>query len=94
MIQFSIKSLSGNTFSEKWEKTNCWCPNCGKKSVWKDTEKGDYYISSAHFCTECTADFWLTGGPSGGVATREEQYRYSQRLQAFKAAFGRGDVAQ
>lgn len=50
--------------SEKWDKLNLFCPNCGKQGVWRKRETGDYYLGEDHVCIECDNEFYLPNNPS------------------------------
>jgi len=36
-----------------YEKSDLYCPFCGKKELWREQGSGDYYVGNASVCTEC-----------------------------------------
>ena len=67
-------------YSEPWELTDYFCPNCGKKGVWFRNDSGDYYVGEQYICIECEHTFYL---PDGVSKANDEQD--TQRLKALKA---------
>ena len=51
-------------YSEELEKTELFCPNCGKKGVWVEKNEGDFYNGPNYVCIECNYVFSL---PTDGV---------------------------
>jgi len=49
---------------EEYEKTDYYCPNCGKRTVWENRDIGDYYEGSDLVCSECNFSFTM---PSRGI---------------------------
>lgn len=40
-------------YSETWERTLMYCPNCGKQGVWREDSAGDYYLGEGYACLVC-----------------------------------------
>lgn len=52
-----------HSYVETWETVPEYhCPGCGKKTVWHNTEPGDYYVEEQCMCVTCGATFYLPGG--------------------------------
>lgn len=45
-------------YSETWDKTIYFCPDCGENTVWK-SQYEDYYDGAKHICTSCGITFHL-----------------------------------
>ncbi len=63
--EVTIKYDNGHSYDFEYEKTDLFCPSCGKQTVWFESSEGDFYEGPTHVCTECTSSFTL---PSMGVA--------------------------
>ena len=74
-----VKEFS-HKYSELWELTDYFCPNCGKKGVWFGDDGGDYYIGEQYICMECEHTFYL---PNRVSEANGEQN--AQRLKHLKA---------
>lgn len=48
---------------EDFEKTDLFCPACGKQEVWEEQGAGDYYLGPDFICTACGSD-WTMQGPN------------------------------
>jgi DNA-directed RNA polymerase subunit RPC12/RpoP len=57
-------------YSETWEPEDIFCPRCGHKKVWVNTDGGDYYVGEQYLCTNCNSTFHL---PSGVNISNSEQ---------------------
>lgn len=64
-----------------FKKTNYYCMNCGKKSLWMQDDGGDYYEGEAYYCTSC--DHRLN---TNGVFKTDKHYLECdrQKLQGIK----------
>ena len=83
-VSFEVKYFKGSgelshSYEEKWEKTELYCPNCGKPEVWHETGGGDYYVGETFICTACRHRFYL---PSWVSPCDEKQD--AQRLENLK----------
>lgn len=67
-------------YTEAWEKTDFYCPNCGKRGVWS-VAGGDMYVGPQHICVDCESSFYL---PDGVLDIRNNN-QDSQRLKHLKA---------
>lgn len=45
--------------TKTYEKTNHYCPSCGKRETWTDNGAGDYYEGPTFLCTNCEIAFTL-----------------------------------
>ncbi len=36
------------------EKSDLFCPNCGKQELWQELNEGDYYLGCSYYCISCT----------------------------------------
>lgn len=55
----TIKYKLGHSYVFTYEKTDLYCPSCGKQKVWVEQGSGDYYVGAEYVCTSCTASFHL-----------------------------------
>lgn len=62
-----------NQYTEQWEKTDFYCPRCGKQEVWFINDGGDYYVGEQHICTACKATFHLPSGVGDATGEQDEQ---------------------
>lgn len=66
-------------YTERWAKTEVYCPRCGKQEVFANSGGGDYYTGEQHICTACKGTFCFSDGVTDvKVGVREDQD--SQRL--------------
>lgn len=49
-------------YYQNYEKTDCFCPNCGSQEVWQEQGAGDYYLGEQWLCTACSSK-WTMQGP-------------------------------
>lgn len=66
------------------DKTNYFCPSCGKKNVWIEAGMGDYYCGPSHWCVVCGIEFSLPNlsQPSDQDKMIVEQIRLGKTLEA------------
>lgn len=50
------------SYEEYWEKTELYCPRCGKQEIWLRIDNGDFYIGNQHICIVCKSTFYLPKG--------------------------------
>ena len=60
-------------YTEPWEKTELFCPRCGKHEVWFCNNGGDYYVGEKHICTACKGVFYLPDGVGDAHGEQDEQ---------------------
>lgn len=60
-------------YSETWEPTEYFCPNCGEKSVWHECSPGDYYVGEQYICLKCGNTFYLPMGVNEANGEQDEQ---------------------
>ena len=46
-------------FKSEYEKTDFYCPICGKQEVEREKGEGDFYWHEQYLCRACTADFYM-----------------------------------
>ena len=56
-MKVSVKYNAGHTIESEWLNTNIYCPNCGKKEVWRENDGGDYYLGESYLCISCEHGF-------------------------------------
>lgn len=59
LLEFS----GSHHYWENYEKTDWFCPHCGKQEMWDSTGSGDYYTGTTSYCTACNFSSQLLGGP-------------------------------
>lgn len=61
-----MEGRPGHHYVRDYEKTEYYCPNCGKQAVWICKDGGDYYLGEQSVCTECKTYHHLdtSGGPA------------------------------
>lgn len=76
VMYYSNRKNEGRQFShqytETWEITDYYCPQCGKKEVWRN-DGGDYYIGEQHICAACKRSFHIPGGVNTATGEQDEQ---------------------
>lgn len=70
-------------YYSNYEKSDWYCPNCGRKEVWVELEMGDYYEGPPHICVQCGSFFSL---PRCGVL-KEKVYKDMVRQLRLKQTF-------
>lgn len=55
----TIKYEAGHSYDYTYEKSDLYCPECGKQEVWIEQGLGDYYEGVGHECTHCGASFTM-----------------------------------
>lgn len=40
-------------YVSEWEKTELFCPKCGKQEVWNEHGPGDFYDGTEYMCAVC-----------------------------------------
>lgn len=48
-------------YFNEYEKTELFCPHCGKQEVWEEQSPGDYYCGPDFICTSCAHNFSIQG---------------------------------
>jgi len=56
-----------------WEKTDYFCPACGKQEVWREDGEGDYYVREDYVCISCGVEFNLPTGAEPASSLRATQ---------------------
>lgn len=71
-VKFEVNYYNGcsghkvwsHQYVEEWESLpNLYCPNCGKREVWHETNPGDYYLGERYLCASCKHAFYLPMHP-------------------------------
>jgi predicted RNA-binding Zn-ribbon protein involved in translation (DUF1610 family) len=69
------KHLSNGNFieSHRYEielekQDDLFCPNCGKKKVYREMDEGDYYQGPDYYCISCKCNFTM---PSFGEMNKD-----------------------
>lgn len=103
MKTFQVKYFNGGKYSheytESWEKTELFCPACGKREVHEEQSGGDYYVGTWFLCAACGAGFHLPTEPEPHPMSEQDQQRLGairdtsnnsiRRLHFVNTAFGR-----
>lgn len=85
VVTFTVKYEAGHTYDESWEKTDYFCPGCGKPHVWHETGPGDYYVGEQFLCLKCGGRFYLPGE----VQTNHvRDWQTRQRLEVLRGGHG------
>lgn len=79
-VKMTIKYELGHSYDETWERTDYFCPSCGKQPVWEEAGPGDYYMGTQLLCVICKASFYLPTGYSQS----EKNWQNQQRLAALE----------
>lgn len=45
----------------EYDKSEFYCPLCGKQEVWEEKGQGDYYCGSDYVCISCGSKSYLDG---------------------------------
>ncbi len=51
-----------HSYEYDYEKTELYCPHCGKQEVWEEAGGGDYYLGVDYLCTACSHISHLDSG--------------------------------
>lgn len=78
MKTFSVKYELGHSYEETWDKSEYFCPHCGKNEVWEQQGDGDYYQGVTYLCISCGGIFHLPQRP------RPENWQDQQRIAELK----------
>lgn len=65
-VQYKIAGLEHYVAKGTLEKVDYFCPKCGSKDCYEDTETDDYYEGNTYLCLKCESTFTL---PSVGTFT-------------------------
>ena len=55
-----VRQYKEHYYIENYEKSDLYCPNCGKKEVWEEQGEGDYYLGPNYYCISCDTGHSLT----------------------------------
>lgn len=84
MKTFQVKYFNSGKYSheytESWEKTELFCPACGKREIHEEQDYGDYYVGTWFLCAACGAGFHLPTHPEPRPMDEQDQ----QRLAAIR----------
>lgn len=84
MKTFQVKYFNSGKYSheytESWEKTELFCPACGKRDIHEEQDCGDYYVGTWFLCAACGAGFHLPTYPEPRPMDEQDQ----QRLAAIR----------
>jgi predicted RNA-binding Zn-ribbon protein involved in translation (DUF1610 family) len=88
---YNGKGKFTHSYDATWERTEYFCPVCGKQTVWQrkdgwDIEQGDQYQ-----CTSCGAE-WFTMGFDGRQENKNPKDADAQVLTALRKAEKEGDA--
>lgn len=82
VVTVEVKYERGHSYTESWEPTDYYCPECGKRSVWVEQGSGDYYQGPLHLCLSCNASGHLQyGGDRDHVTWQDQQRRDAIRKE-------------
>jgi predicted RNA-binding Zn-ribbon protein involved in translation (DUF1610 family) len=56
------EKVYSHQYTERWIQETIFCPNCGKKSVWRCDDGGDFYVGEKYLCLSCSHGFYLPVG--------------------------------
>ncbi len=87
-VRVDVHYRAGHSSSEVWELLEIYCPECGKKRVWRETSEGDYYVGPTYLCVACGAGGQILFQKAWITPDSDNDYD-EQRLTAIRAALER-----
>ncbi len=54
-----LQEYKTHHYFSNYDKSEFFCPNCGKKEVWEEQGAGDYYVGVNFTCISCKHEFNL-----------------------------------
>lgn len=72
---------------EIWDKTDWYCPACGKQAMWEERDSDDYYAGTNYECSECGGSF--DHPASGEVIHSADTSQRDARRAAIRKVEGR-----
>src|SRR5208283_2941606 len=71
VLEIEITYPNGAVRSERWELSELFCPNCGKRGcVWSEDDPGDYYVGPDYLCLACSTVFEMPSITVAGLVDR------------------------
>ncbi len=71
VLEIEITYPNGAVRSERWELSELFCPNCGKRGcVWSEDDPGDYYVGPDYLCLACSTVFEMPSMTVAGLVDR------------------------
>lgn len=70
---YNGKGEFSHKYEEGWEATKRFCPNCGARNVWHETDPGDYYVGEEYLCLTCDHRFYLPMGVQKADGEQDKQ---------------------
>src|SRR5208282_1311777 len=71
VLEIEITYPNGAVRSERWELSELFCPNCGKRGcVWCEDDPGDYYVGPDYLCMACSTVFEMPSMTVAGLIDR------------------------
>ena len=80
LVRYFNNGKHSHEYTESWERTELFCPACGKREVHEEQSKGDYYVGVQFLCASCGASFYLPSHPEPDPKNEQDV----QRLAAIR----------
>ena len=55
-MKITVKYDLGHSLTSTWERTDWFCPHCGKKALYEEQGRGDYYAGQSVVCISCNRE--------------------------------------
>lgn len=83
-MKVAIKYPSGTIIESDWNKSDLYCPSCGKKEVYEESSGGgDYYCGESHICISCGV-WYKIQGPAPSATRSWGEIELSKLREVFK----------
>jgi predicted RNA-binding Zn-ribbon protein involved in translation (DUF1610 family) len=77
VVKVEVKYKLGHTIQREFKKTDYFCPNCGKQSIWEEQGGGDYYVGVDYECCSCESVFNM---PNMGKANMNDEFSPDKQI--------------
>lgn len=78
MVKVILEFKNSHHYVHNIEKTDLYCPLCGKREIWVELGQGDYYQGSSYYCTSCISHHNLDSSHT------EDQEAYINMIKQIK----------
>lgn len=72
-----LEFKNSHHYEREYEKTEYYCPLCGKQDIWEEQGPGDYYQGPDYLCVNCNSSHSLihSSGCEGACANVASQIK-------------------
>ena len=77
-VRVDVLYPAGHHYVDDWERLEIFCPECGKRAIWRECNEGDYYVGPSYLCSECGGGGQILFGPEASTAGLVHQQRLNQ----------------